>query len=51
MSDLKFNKTELRRLLGCLNDFIETWGHGVDAWEQLDEHLKLVKKIKEALNK
>ncbi len=49
MSDLKFNKTELKRLLECLSDYIQTWGHGVGAWEQLDEHLELVKKIKEAL--
>ena len=49
MSDLKFNKTELRILLECLSDHIQTWGHGVGAWEQLDEHLELVKKIKESL--
>lgn len=47
MSDLKFNERELKTILYSLEDTIRTWG--VDADGQVDEEIKLVKKIKESL--
>ena len=47
MSDLKFNERELKTILYSLEDTIRTWG--VDAGGQVNEEIKLIKKIKESL--
>ena len=44
--ELSLNKREKRTLLRTLNYFIETWGHGAGAWEQVHEEIALLKKIK-----
>tara|TARA_R100000654_G_scaffold31920_1_gene56815 strand:- start:450 stop:722 length:273 start_codon:yes stop_codon:yes gene_type:complete len=49
MSELKLNKREKLNLLECLNYFIDVWGQQVGAWNQVEEHTALVKKIKESL--